>query len=248
MMTRPDLFPDSLLLFYTRADSVSDPKLMDRYRSVLNPGEIRKTNRYLDENARHLCLTARALVRYLISEYTGLPPEFFSFTTNEHGKPRLDSTPLDSGPHFNLSHTRGGVVCGLCLNHEIGVDLERLDRRVDPGVADRFFSPQEAAWVREAQGKAQVKERFLDIWTLKEAYIKARGKGLAIPLDSFSFDLTDPVAKIRFRDQGPMENAEQWQFFKWHPEPGKIAAAAVNTPQSLAIQTFRCIPFEGIYE
>lgn len=246
-MTWPILSPNSILLFYARADTCCDPEVEARYRSVLSPAEIRKTDRYLDENARHLCLTARALVRYLISGYSGLEPDSFSFTENEHGKPSLNIPPEYTGPrHFNLSHCKGGVLCGLCLNREIGVDMEDLDRRVTPAVAARFFSPQEAAWVREKKEDAGFKERFLEIWTLKEAYIKAKGKGLAIPLDSFSFDLTGPEREIRFRDQAARQG--QWQFFRWHPEPGKIAAAAVSAPRPVDIQTFRCRPFEGIYE
>ncbi len=240
------LSPGRIQLFYTRADTISNPRLLARYRSVLDTDELRKTDRYLDPHARHLCLTARAQVRYLVSEITGLDPGAFSFTRNDHGKPALDSQLPDlGGMKFNLSHCRGAVVCGFCLDHDIGVDMEDLGRRVDLAVADRFFSPREAAWVRAREGAGN--QRFLDIWTLKEAYIKARGKGLAIPLTSFSFDLAGEGIKFYCQDRDQEKKNGVWQFFRWHPEPGKIVAAAVRSNRPFDIQTFHCVPFEGVY-
>ncbi|WDP92493.1 MAG: 4'-phosphopantetheinyl transferase superfamily protein [Desulfobacter sp.] len=243
---REALSADRVHLFYTRARDTDRGDLLTLYRSVLSRDEIQKAERFRDKTAGHLSLTARALVRYLVSEYTGLSPERLVFTANDHGKPALDpdmAVPGLKDIRFNLSHCKGGVVCGLCLGREIGVDIESLGRRVDPAVADRFFSPSEAARVRAAEGEGARKAAFLNLWTLKEAYIKARGGGLSIPLDSFSFDAKERV-EISFKDD--RDRSAGWQFFRWHPEPGKLAAAAVCSPGPLAFRTFRCIPFESV--
>jgi len=240
--------PDRILLFFTRVENITDAGLLASYRSVLSPEETQKVDRYRDKNGGLLSLTARALIRYLISEYTGLGPDEFTFTANDHGKPALSKDsglpPQARGLKFNLSHCKGAVVCALCLDHDIGVDMEDLGRRVNLSVADRFFSPREATRVRSLDCDDEKKEAFLDIWTLKEAYIKAKGKGLAIPLNSFSFEPAGTGVTISFQD--PKINPDTWQFFRWRPEPGKRVAAAVNSARSIDIQTFYCIPFKEI--
>ncbi len=240
------LLPNRIHLFFTRADEINDPDLLTRYRAVLSKDEIQKVDRYRFEKDRHLCLVTRALLRYLLSEYTGRDPGSFSFRTNEYGKPSLVSDPSGQDIRFNLSHSSGMVVCGLTLGHDIGVDVESPDRNVDLAISRRFFSEHEANQV-DSCPKSRKTERFFDIWTLKEAYIKARGKGLSIPLDSFSFDLDKPDINIRFRDQCDAgAKLSGWQFFRWHPENRVTVAACVQSPDIMSIETFHCIPFEHI--
>ncbi len=243
------LLPNRIHLFFTRADEINDSDLLARYRAVLSKDEIQKVDRYRFEKDRHLCLTARALLRYLLSEYTDLLPETFSFITNEYGKPSLVSDPSGQDIRFNLSHSSGMVVCGLALCHDIGVDVENPGRNVDLAISRRFFSEHEANQV-DACPESRKTERFFDIWTLKEAYIKARGKGLSIPLDSFSFDLDKPDINIKFHDQedvGP-GTGSGWQFFRWNPEDRGTVAACVRSPNAVSMETFHCIPFERIWQ
>ncbi|MCG8633302.1 MAG: 4'-phosphopantetheinyl transferase superfamily protein [Desulfobacterales bacterium] len=241
--------PDRILLFFTRADKITDPDLLARYRSVLSEEEIQKVNRYRFKKDRILSLTARALLRYLLSEYTGLAPGSFSFKTNEFGKPSL--VPGRSGPdiRFNLSHSSGTVVCGLMSGHDIGVDVESRDRSVDLAISRRFFSRQEADQV-DACADHEKHSRFFDLWTLKESYIKACGKGLSIPLDSFSFDLDKPDINIRFHDPGVAgpETLSGWQFFRWVPENRITVAACAQSSNRLGIDTYHCIPFDRIWQ
>src|SRR5690606_33310169 len=90
---------------------------------------------------------------------------------------------------FNLSHTDGLIACAVSRGREVGVDVEWLDRRGgDIDVADRFFSRYEVQALY-AQPPERRRDRFFRYWTLKESYIKARGMGLALPLDRFSFEL-----------------------------------------------------------
>lgn len=236
------LIPDSgqVHVFYTRADRISDPCLLKQYRACLSPAEIRKAERYLKQSDRHLSLVSRALVRYLIAEVTRQDPQSLSFSVNEHGKPFLVELP---DIHFNLSHSHGTAVCALCRSAAVGVDVEDGGRHTDLSIANRFFSSFEAELVSKASG-AEKRKLFFDIWTLKEAYIKAVGKGLSIPLNSFYFNANEAEIQITFSDTGRSD--PMWQFFQWRPEPGKIVAAAVHSASPVVFKHFWCVPFVGI--
>lgn len=234
--------PDSghVYVYYTRADRISDPCLLEQYRACLSPPEIRKADRYMKQSDRHLSLVSRALLRYLIAETTGQDPRSLNFSVNEHGKPFLDQLP---DMHFNLSHSHGAAVCALCRNAAVGVDVEDVGRHTDFSIAKRFFASCEAGLVSQAP-EAEKRKLFFDIWTLKEAYIKAVGKGLSIPLNSFSFNVNETDIQITFHDTGRAD--PMWQFFQWRPEPGKIVAAAVRSASPIVFKHFGCVPFVGI--
>ena len=235
-------FSDSgqIHVFYTRADQISDPCLLKQYRACLSPAEIRKADRYMKQSDRHLSLVSRALVRYLIAEVTRQDPKSLNFSTNEHGKPFLVGLP---DIHFNLSHSHGVAVCALCRGAAVGVDVEDVRRYTDLSIAKRFFSFFEAELISKASN-AEKRKLFFDIWTLKEAYIKAMGKGLSIPLNSFSFNANETDIQITFSDTGRVDS--MWQFFQWRPESGKIVAAAVRSASPIVFKRFWCVPFVGI--
>nr|WP_320193291.1 4'-phosphopantetheinyl transferase superfamily protein [uncultured Desulfobacter sp.] len=240
-MIKPSL-PDSgqIHVFYTRADQISDPDLLKQYRHCLSPAEIQKADRYMKQSDRHLSLVSRALVRYLIAEATGQEPKSLRFSVNEHGKPFLAQMP---DIHFNLSHSHGAAVCAVCRDDAVGVDVEDVGRHTDISIANRFFSPAEAELVSKAP-ETEKKKLFFDIWTLKEAYIKAVGKGLSIPLNGFSFNADKANIQITFSDSGQTD--PMWQFFQWWPEPGKIVSVAGRCASPIVFMPFGCIPFVGI--
>jgi 4'-phosphopantetheinyl transferase len=194
----------------------------------------------MKQSDRHLSLVSRALARYLIAEVTQQEPESLRFSTNEYGKPFLVGLP---DIHFNLSHSHGVAVCALCRGAAVGVDVEDVGRHTDLSIAGRFFSPAEADLVSKAPD-SEKRALFFDIWTLKEAYIKAVGKGLSIPLNSFSFSVNESDIQITFSDTGQVDPT--WQFFQWRPEPGKIVSAAVRSASAVVFKHFWCVPFVGI--
>ena len=132
-------------------------------------------------------------------------------------------------------------------DRELGVDVEDIQR---PGetvaIADRFFSPLETAELLR-QPMHKQRDRFFDYWTLKEAYIKARGMGLAIPLDHFSYHLENPQAiRISFAPQLP-DNPARWQFsLRTLAGRHRIATAVERRPDEapVEIQMMKCVPFE----
>ena len=210
--TRETLARRHAYLWWLRPDTFTDPTELARYRALLTDDEREKTDRFRFARDRHTCLMTRVLVRTSLSRYCGVPPARWRFRTNDHGRPEIDTPP--STIRFNLSHTNGLIVCLVSRDREVGVDVENLDR-VNHWLelAERFFAPREAAALRRVDASERP-TRFLQYWTLKESYIKARGLGLAIPLAGFSFDLpaAEPDAiSIQFTPEIGDDEA-RWQF------------------------------------
>jgi phosphopantetheinyl transferase len=130
-------------------------------------------------------LWSRFFLRQLLAAYLGEDPKGLSFQRGPWGKPRLARTDL----HFNLSHTEGLIVCSFA-RFPVGVDVERMDRRVRSArlVAKRWFSEAELRYLEKGQGTDHDRD-FIRIFTLKEAHTKAVGKGLSLPGGSFTVPL-----------------------------------------------------------
>lgn len=178
-------------------------------------------------------MTARILVRRLLSRYAPVEAREWGFTTGPYGKPAVAAPRLPVPLFFNLSHTRGLVCCAVARREEIGVDVETIQRRT-PGaeLARRYFSRQEVADLFSLPVERQA-AAFFDYWTLKEAYIKARGKGLAIPLDQFTFHLLE---------EGPPRISFSPKLDDW-PDTWWFAQRQPSTDHRLALAA-RCRPGE----
>lgn len=164
-------------------------ELFDAYAAILTEDEQARHERLRFDRDKRQFLATRALVRTVLSVYSpDVAPTAWRFAIGDRGKPSIAEPISARGWQFNLSNTRGCVVCAVSGVHaRLGVDVERLDRANDLlALADRYFSALEVAELRGLPIGEQ-SSRFFDYWTLKESYIKAHGLGLAIPLDSFSF-------------------------------------------------------------
>jgi 4'-phosphopantetheinyl transferase len=241
---RPRLGPLDVHLWYAQPERLTEPALLSQYARLLCPEEQTRHLRYRIERVRHEFLVTRALVRTVLSRYTGVDPAQWRFTTNAYGKPDAASPPLAEPLRFNLSHTRGMIVCAVTRLEEIGVDVENLDRQATgPNLARRYFSALEVTDLLKLPPERQ-QEVFFDYWTLKEAYIKARGKGLAIPLDQFSFDLSsrDSVG-ISFSPQ-LRDDPSTWRFAQFSPTSEHRVALAVRlrTNDELVISAYETLP------
>jgi 4'-phosphopantetheinyl transferase len=226
-LARLELSEGEVHLWYVRPDDIEDASLLAAYDALLTPAERARRDRYMFERNRREYLLTRALVRTTLSRYAPVAPEAWTFRENQWGRPQVALAEHD-GLVFNLSNTRGLIACVVAKGLEIGVDVEDTERGgATVGIADRFFSPREVAALHAQPEKAQ-KSRFFDYWTLKEAYIKARGMGLAIPLDQFSFLLDDaPPIRIAFEPELG-DDASTWQFEQFHLSPHHKTAAAVR--------------------
>ena len=206
----------------------AEPARLVRLRAMLTDEERARADRFRFLRDRRTGLVTRALVRITLSRYCDVAPARWRFRTNEHGRPEIASPA--SSLRFNVSHTEGLVVCLVSQGRELGVDAESLERdRRWLDLADRYFAPAEARALREAPA-ARRRLRFLEYWTLKESYVKARGRGLTLPLSGFWFDLPAPPRDrigIRFTPSVEDDPA-RWQFSLESLGPSHLVATAIE--------------------
>jgi 4'-phosphopantetheinyl transferase len=218
-------------VWYARPDRLVHSEQHDRYRAMLSADETTRQNRFVFAKDRHLYLVSRAVVRATLSRYADVDPAAWVFSTNAHGKPDI-AHPVRLPPlRFNLSHCDGLVALAVTLDCDVGIDAENIGRPVPVlDLARRCFSPAEAAELARWPARRQ-RERFYDYWTLKEAYIKARGMGLSIPLDGFSMHPT-PQNRIEITfAPGVQDDPAHWQFAQFTPtKEHKIALAIRRAP------------------
>jgi 4'-phosphopantetheinyl transferase len=128
---------------------------------------------------------------------------------------------------FNISHTEGLIACAVTIGREVGVDVEHIGRRLTHDIAGRFFAPREVNDLKALPDDQQHKV-FFDYWTLKEAYIKARGFGLALPLGDFAFKLSPPAPPEITFEPSLDDDPATWQFFQDWPTPQHRLGLAVR--------------------
>jgi 4'-phosphopantetheinyl transferase len=162
----------------------------------LSPDERERAARFLFDRHRTAFIAARGTLRELLGKYLGCGPGEVVFSYSSYGKPSLASPA--STLHFNLSHSGGVAAAAFTTACELGVDVERVDRKVDLAVADSYFSPYEIERL-QALPAGERPDAFFRIWTRKEAFVKAQGQGLSLPLHGFdvTVDAGDPPAILR---------------------------------------------------
>lgn len=193
--------------------------------AVLDEEERARAARFVHAHDRHQFIAAHALLRLLLQHVAGRPASTWRFTSSSHGKPALHADHRLGRLAFNISHTRGAVACAMTLDHAIGVDIEEVQRRgrlIE--IADAYFAPDELVTLRATPAAAQ-RAVFFRLWTLKEAYIKAHGDGLSLPLDQFAFSLSPP--RIAFA-AGSGDDPAAWQFSTLTPTATHILSLAVR--------------------
>lgn len=229
-------------LWYVLLDKI-DTALADEYLALLSDDEREHVARFAHEPSRQQSLASRALLRTVLSQYLGEDPRKLVFQRNAYGKPSL-KPPCKLPIEFNLSNTRGLVVCAVAQRHAVGIDVEPLDRQAEYlGLARHYFAAPEIALL-EQRPPAEQRQAFIELWTLKEAFIKARGMGLSLPLDSFAFDLSaghPPRISLLARSEGV---SRDWQFAQLElADQYQIALAVQRAPSMpLAIQLHHTLP------
>jgi 4'-phosphopantetheinyl transferase len=194
--------------------------------AILSQREIEHAMRFAGEHDRRTYLATRVMVRRLLSLYADVAPREWCFETNAYGRPEIAPLLVDQPLYFNLSHTVTTVVCAIARFPDIGIDVECLVPEEFDSIAENLFCPHEVAWLQEAEGHVEARRRFLQLWTLKEAYIKARGTGLSTALNSFSL-IPEGDHSARFADREPGEETASWFFQHWPLENScELAMAA----------------------
>lgn len=225
-------------LWHVLTEAAKHQGWLSRYHHLLTSEDRARHQSFVFEKDRDQFLIARAFVRTTLSRYADIKPEDWQFQVNEFDKPSIVARGSEAKIRFNLSHCAGLLICGVTVGCEIGVDCENSDRRVEiEQLAPRVFSPSEQQYFHSVSA-SQRKETFFRLWTLKEAYIKARGIGMSLPLQQFAFDLAaTPPIRISF-DGEIHDQPQAWQFAEPTFTKPYFAAVAVNLPQeeSLSIE------------
>jgi len=206
------------------------PQTRQALTPLLSSEERARAQRFHFETDRHVYTAAHALKRAVLADIGGRPPESWRFDLGPHGKPTPVVDPGVPPIRLNLSHTAGLAVVAATVGREIGVDAEWLGRPAPMDVAGRYFTPEECAQLTAAP-EAYRTETFLAFWTLKEAYIKALGRGLTLPLDSFAFHL-DPV-RLLYSRQDP--DPARWTFHRRRIGDGHICAVAAEASRAAEV-------------
>ncbi len=194
----------------------------------LTTDEATKAKRFHFEKHRNHFIVARGLLRTILSRYLDIDPHQLRFCYNAYGKPSLDPSSHKSTLNFNLSHSHDLALYAFTYSRQVGIDIEYMRANVEyEELAKRFFSPDENA-ILHALPEAFKQEAFFNCWTRKEAYIKARGKGLSIPLESFDVSLRpgEPAALLNSRED-PQETT-RWSLQELKPGLGYAGALAVE--------------------
>jgi 4'-phosphopantetheinyl transferase len=223
---RPALPGDEVHVWRALLDAPAER--VRRLLELLASDERERAARFHFERDRRRFTVARGVLRGILGGYLNTAPAALRFVYGAQGKPALAPEQDAGGLRFNVSHSEGVALFAFARGRELGVDVERVSPRVScEEIAGHFFSPGEVARLRALP--AELREAaFFDCWTRKEAYIKARGEGLSLPLDGFDVSLGpgEPAALVANR-LDPAEVA-RWSLLALAPWPGFAAAVAVE--------------------
>ena len=215
----PTLGADEVHLWRANLDDHAAGSL----RSLLSPDEISRADRFHFSKDRNHYTVARALLRRLLGSYVNTSAAELRFSYAEKGKPFLADSELGR-VNFNLAHSHEMAVYAFSLDRELGVDLEFI--RADFGgekIAERFFSPHEVDVLKTVSAELK-NEAFFNCWTRKEAYIKARGEGLSLPLDQFDVSLAPGEAAALLRNHKEPGETTRWSMQSVAMPDGYVAA------------------------
>lgn len=194
-----------------QADHDTDQVRFDAFSQLLSTDEQERAQRFKVSHAHRQFVISRGALRIVLGKYLAMAPTQIRLQTMDHGKPEL---PGNHDLRFNLSHTDGMTAIALVKAHNIGVDVERIRTNLEPlELAERFFSSRETQWLRSQPSIDQFKA-FFACWTAKEAYVKACGEGLSMPLANFTVVPDMSQEKVGFEIHAKPEESTRWSIFQ----------------------------------
>jgi 4'-phosphopantetheinyl transferase len=223
------LMPTEIHLWLAYYDEINDEPLLSAYRELLDDAEKQQEPRFYFARDRRRYLVTRALVRTVLSRYApiqaSIHPREWIFSANVYGRPGIaNAEARDSCLSFNISHTHSLIVLAVTKGRALGVDVENFRARAAAiEIADRYFAPQEVADLA-AVPQQQKQYRFFEYWTFKESYIKARGMGLSLPLEKFSFHYPDEQTVEIAIDPELADDPGRWHLWQLRPRPDYLMA------------------------
>ena len=222
--------PDKLNLAPNHADvwRVSldlSPDTVQWAESTLSADESQRAARFRFKTDRHRFTASHACLRDILARYLHSEPRVIQFVTGKYGKPAiLSNVKLD----FNLSHSGDYALIGIAYEHILGVDVERFRRDMEHEIiANRFFSEREVSELMSLPSGLKA-EGFFNCWTRKEAYIKAHGLGLSLPLEDFDVSLAPNEPAILRATRPDPQEASRWTLLSLDVQPEYAGAVAVE--------------------
>ena len=207
-----ELIPNEIHVWRAALDSIN------RRAEILSPAERERAARFVYEIDRTRYINAHVALREILAQYLEEPADSIAFQTNEYGKPFLGS---DRTLHFNLAHSHAVALIAVARTFPVGVDIEWLREDFDVvQLAHHYFARREIERVRAEP------ERFFEIWTRKEAFIKGIGMGVSFPLQEF--DVCEERVRIYTDCEGV--SSETWSGQTFQPAAHYVAAVVTNAP------------------
>lgn len=237
-MRQLELAGREVQLWAVRLEASDDA--MARAASWLSRDEAERAGRFRFDKHHRAFVLGRGVLRALAAGYLRIQPTDVRFIYGPKGKPALADSPGHLS--FNVSNSGDLAVYAFTLDCEVGVDIEHRRRVVDIGmIAQRFFAAREVAELMRLPEEER-QQGFFNCWTRKEAYIKAVGDGLSVPLGSFEVTL-GPGAPVKMIGiQGDDQSAALWTMHAFTPEPEYTGAIAYrDSPRSLCEEPLRCV-------
>jgi 4'-phosphopantetheinyl transferase len=201
-----------LHVWLLQPEMVTDAAVLAAYADSLSDAERARQQRFHFESDRQLFLVSHGMLRRVLSQYVDVAPSQWEFLSGAYGRPAIAASHGLPALRFNLSHTRGLVACVISLGSDCGIDVERLRAPRNPqAIARKMFAATELAELDGRTGPDYL-ERFFRYWTLREAYCKATGLGIARAPKDFAFRISSAGGiAIQFEPED-MGRAGQWQF------------------------------------
>jgi 4'-phosphopantetheinyl transferase len=210
-----------------RASLDQTPTIVDQLRQFLSPDELARAGRFHFERDRRHFIVARGYLRALLSLYLKMHPAEIDFVYGSNGKPQLGTSCSHKSLYFNLAHSEGVVIYALTRVGEIGIDLEHIRPEFTADeIANRFFSPSEVSCLNAVADEHRA-EAFFNCWTRKEAFIKAIGTGLSLPLNQFAVTLAPGEPAQLLETTWDEREASRWSIKSIDVGQNYVAAVAL---------------------
>lgn len=216
-------------VWLARPEDITDADRLKQYQSLLSAGERERYQRFHFDRDRHHYLVAHALLRRVLSAYVDVDPSSWQFSSNHHGRPEISAPDIAAPLRFNLTHTTGLVACVVTLEVDCGIDVERLSARGNPmAIAEKMFAVSEQQVLKRLDGEVFL-DRFFTYWTLREAYCKALGVGIANARKDYCFvEQGAGQWAVRF-DATSSDGSRHWQLAIMKPTDEHVMALAIRT-------------------
>lgn len=227
-------------VWFCQPEKIQDQSKLSEYKSVLSDQEIERYHGIHFEKDKHSYLVSHVLLRYALSKYADVSASQWQFSSNDHGKPSLIPSSVIPDIRFNLTHTEGLSACIITAKKDCGIDAENTQRNNKlSAVAKRMFAEEELALLNTEN----IEQQFYYYWTLREAYVKALGTGIAGSSKEFYFDIDNTDLNVLMYHKDNRKKADKkWRFSLYQPTSQHVLALAFESDENMQVVMTELIP------